>query len=154
MVRWFRGTADALYQNINLIEQATPDYVVVFGADHIYRMNIREMIEYHVAKRATATVAAIPVERRYASEFGVIEANADGRIMGFHEKNPDAPSMPGDPTGMPWTTNPTTGGLSFSSRLIASTGTCPCLWTSKRFVIEAQTVRDVTSCSVSSVSGP
>jgi len=94
---WFRGTADALYQNINLIEQATPDYIAVFGADHIYRMNIREMIEFHVRKGAKATVAAIPVDRRYAAEFGVIEAEEDGRIIGFHEKNPDAPSMPGDP---------------------------------------------------------
>lgn len=94
---WFRGTADALYQNINLIEQATPDYVAVFGADHIYRMNIREMIEFHIAKGAKATVAAIPVEKQYASEFGVIEAEADGRIVGFHEKDPNAPTIPGDP---------------------------------------------------------
>jgi glucose-1-phosphate adenylyltransferase len=95
---WFLGTADALYQNINLIEQATPDYVAVFGADHIYRMNMREMLEFHVKSGAKATVAAIPVERKYASEFGVIETAADGRIIGFHEKNPDAPTMPGDPT--------------------------------------------------------
>lgn len=95
--QWFRGTADALYQNINLIEQANPEYIAVFGADHIYRMNIREMIEFHVNTGAKATVAAIPVDRRYASEFGVIEAERDGRIIGFHEKNPDAPSIPGDP---------------------------------------------------------
>lgn len=94
---WFLGTADALYQNINLIEQATPDYVAVFGADHIYRMNMREMLDFHVRSGAKATVAAIPVERRYASEFGVIEVAPDGRIIGFHEKNPDAPSMPGNP---------------------------------------------------------
>lgn len=96
--QWFRGTADALYQNINLIEQANPEYIAVFGADHIYRMNIREMIEFHVNTGAKATVAAIPVDRRYASEFGVIEAEMDGRIIGFHEKNPDAPSIPGDPS--------------------------------------------------------
>jgi glucose-1-phosphate adenylyltransferase len=94
---WYRGTADAIYQNINLIEQADPHYVVIFGADHIYRMNIREMLEFHLHKRAQATVAAIPVERSQAAEFGVIEASADGRITGFHEKNPDAPAMPGDP---------------------------------------------------------
>ena len=94
---WYRGTADALYQNINLIEQASPDYVVIFGADHIYRMNIRAMVEYHAAKDATVTVAAIPTDRKYASEFGVIEADADGRIVGFHEKDPNAPSMPSDP---------------------------------------------------------
>ena len=70
---WYRGTADAIYQNINLIEQADPDFVVIFGADHIYRMNIREMLEFHMHKRAQATVAAIPVRRELASEFGVIE---------------------------------------------------------------------------------
>ncbi len=95
---WYRGTADAIYQNINLIEQADPHYVAIFGADHIYRMNIREMLEFHLHKRAQATVAAIPVSRDQASEFGVIETSLDGRITGFHEKNANAPSMPGDPT--------------------------------------------------------
>jgi glucose-1-phosphate adenylyltransferase len=94
---WYRGTADAIYQNINLIEQADPEYVAIFGADHIYRMNIREMLEFHVNKQAAATVAAIPVERRFAHEFGVIETAPDGAIVGFHEKNPEAPTMPGDP---------------------------------------------------------
>ena len=94
---WYRGTADAIYQNINLIEQADPHLVVIFGADHIYRMNIREMVEYHMQKRAQVTVSAIPVEREYSSEFGVIETNEEGQIGGFHEKNPDAPTMPGDP---------------------------------------------------------
>src|SRR6204780_936281 len=93
---WYRGTADAIYQNINLIEQADPHVVVIFGADHIYRMNIREMLEFHMHKRAQATVAAIPVARDQASEFGVIEAAADGAVVGFHEKNADAPSIPGD----------------------------------------------------------
>ena len=94
---WYRGTADALYQNLNLIEQSDPHIVAVFGADHIYRMNIRAMIEYHEQKRAQATVAAIPVPKEYASEFGVIEMSPDGRIVRFHEKNPDAPAMPGNP---------------------------------------------------------
>jgi glucose-1-phosphate adenylyltransferase len=95
---WYRGTADAMYQNINLIEQADPDYIVIFGADHIYRMNIREMLEYHVHKRAQLTIAAYPVERQFSREFGVIETAPDNSIVGFHEKNPDAPAMPGDPT--------------------------------------------------------
>ncbi|MBL8232528.1 MAG: NTP transferase domain-containing protein, partial [Bryobacterales bacterium] len=69
---WYRGTADAIYQNINLIEQADPHLVCIFGADHIYRMNIREMIEYHEQKRAQVTVAAIPVEKHYSKEFGAI----------------------------------------------------------------------------------
>jgi glucose-1-phosphate adenylyltransferase len=94
---WYRGTADAIYQNINLIEQADPHVVAIFGADHIYRMNIRQMIEYHVEKRAGVTVAAIPVEKEYASEFGVIETTPDGSIIGFHEKKADAPTMPENP---------------------------------------------------------
>ncbi|MGD0201495.1 MAG: glucose-1-phosphate adenylyltransferase [Bryobacteraceae bacterium] len=93
---WYQGTADAIYQNINLIEQADPHIVAIFGADHVYRMNIRKMIEFHEQKRAAVTVAAIPVDKRQAGELGVIEAGADGRIMGFHEKNPDAPTLPGD----------------------------------------------------------
>jgi len=95
---WYRGTADAIYQNINLIEQAEPHLVVIFGADHIYRMNIREMIEFHVQKRAQVTISAIPVEKKEASEFGVIETEEDGSVVGFHEKKPDAPTMPGDPS--------------------------------------------------------
>ncbi|MBV8833036.1 MAG: glucose-1-phosphate adenylyltransferase [Acidobacteriaceae bacterium] len=94
---WYRGTADAITQNINLIEQADPHVVVIFGADHIYRMNIRQMIEYHVEKRAGVTVAAIPVPREHAIEFGVIETTPEGRIIGFHEKKADAPTMPTDP---------------------------------------------------------
>ena len=94
---WYRGTADAIYQNMNLIEQSDPHLVAIFGADHIYRMNVAAMIDFHRAKRADVTVAAIPVARTHAHEFGVIEVNEGGRIMAFHEKNPDAPTMPGDP---------------------------------------------------------
>ncbi len=95
---WYRGTADAITQNVNLIEQTDPHVVVIFGADHIYRMNIRQMIEYHAEKRAGVTVAAIPVEKEFASEFGVIETTPEGNIIGFHEKKVDAPTMPDDPT--------------------------------------------------------
>ncbi|MGD1096225.1 MAG: glucose-1-phosphate adenylyltransferase [Bryobacteraceae bacterium] len=94
---WYRGTADAIYQNINLIEQADPHFVVIFGADHIYRMNIREMIEYHMHKRAQATIASIPVRRELAAEFGVIETAADSSVLAFHEKRADAPTIPADP---------------------------------------------------------
>jgi glucose-1-phosphate adenylyltransferase len=94
---WYQGTADAIYQNVNLLEQAHPDLVVIFGADHVYRMNIREMIEFHLQKEAEVSVAAIPVEKRLASEFGVIETDPAGRIIGFHEKRADAPTIPGDP---------------------------------------------------------
>jgi glucose-1-phosphate adenylyltransferase len=93
---WYQGTADAIYQNINLVEQSDPHVVAIFGGDHIYRMNIMSMIEYHVQKAAEVTVAAIPVDRKHAAEFGVIETAHDGRILNFHEKNPEAPTMPGD----------------------------------------------------------
>ncbi len=93
---WYRGTADAIHQNINLIEQASPGVVVIFGADHIYRMNIRQMIDYHIEKRASVTVAAIPVEKELASEFGVLETTPNSSIVGFHEKQADAPTMPND----------------------------------------------------------
>ncbi|MFZ1415310.1 MAG: glucose-1-phosphate adenylyltransferase [Defluviicoccus sp.] len=95
---WYRGTADAIHQNVNLIEQSAPDLILVFGADHIYRMNIRQMIEFHEQKRAHVTVAAIPTDKKYAKEFGVIETTFGNRIVGFHEKNPNAPTMPTDPT--------------------------------------------------------
>lgn len=95
---WYRGTADAIFQNVNLAEQAEPDLVAIFGADHIYRMDIRQMIEFHLKKGADATVSAIPVEKELASEFGVIETAADGSIIGFHEKRADAPTVPGDPS--------------------------------------------------------
>jgi glucose-1-phosphate adenylyltransferase len=95
---WYQGTADAIFQNINLIEQSDPHVVAIFGGDHIYRMNIGSMIDFHMAKRAEVTVAANPFPREYAAEFGVIEANEEGRILGFHEKNSMAPTMPGDPS--------------------------------------------------------
>jgi glucose-1-phosphate adenylyltransferase len=93
---WYQGTADAIFQNRNLLEQSDPHVVAIFGGDHVYRMNVMSMIEYHAQKSADVTVAAIPVHRRHASEFGVIEVSEDGHILAFHEKNPDAPTMPGD----------------------------------------------------------
>jgi glucose-1-phosphate adenylyltransferase len=94
---WYQGTADAIFQNVNLIEQSDPHLVAIFGGDHIYRMNIASMIDFHRAKKADVTVAAIPVPKVQAREFGVIEAREDGRIVAFHEKDPNAPTMPGDP---------------------------------------------------------
>jgi len=93
---WYQGTADAIFQNMNLVEQSDPHLVAIFGGDHIYRMNVASMIDFHKAKQAEVTVAAIPVPRVQAAEFGVIEANEEGRIMAFHEKKPNAPTMPGD----------------------------------------------------------
>jgi len=95
---WYQGTADAIFQNINLVEQSDPHVVAIFGGDHIYRMNVASMIDFHMARHAEVTVAANPFAREYAGEFGVIEASGDGRILAFHEKNPKAPTMPGDPS--------------------------------------------------------
>ena len=94
--RWFSGSADAIYQNLNLINDERPDVVCVFGADHIYRMDPRQMVDQHLESGAGVTVAAIPVPRDEATEFGVIEASDDGTIIDFHEKSPEPPTMPGD----------------------------------------------------------
>lgn len=94
---WYRGTADAIYQNLNLIEQSKPDVVIVFGADHVYRMNILEMIEFHRQMTTDVTIATMKVDRRFAADFGVVESMADGHIVRFIEKDPEAPGVPGDP---------------------------------------------------------
>src|SRR5438128_97296 len=88
--RWFAGSADAIFQNFNLIYDEGPDYILVFGADNIYRMDPRQMLEYHVASGAGLTVAALRVPRVQASAFGVIEPDASGRIAAFREKPADA----------------------------------------------------------------
>jgi glucose-1-phosphate adenylyltransferase len=94
---WYLGTADAIYQNVNLIDDVDEQLVAIFGADHVYRMNIREMIEFHERMGAEVSVAAMPVSSSLAAEFGVIEAAPDGKILGFHEKQTQAPTMPGEP---------------------------------------------------------
>ncbi len=91
---WFQGTADAVYQNINLIEDQNPELVIVFGADHIYRMDIRQMIDFHLDKGADVTVAARPVPLEQASAFGVIVTDRDKRITGFQEKPEHPAPMP------------------------------------------------------------
>ncbi len=94
--QWFQGSADAIYQNLNLIYDERPDIVCVFGADHIYRMDPSQLVDHHLAVGAGVTVAAIPVSRSEATAFGVIESDVDGRILAFHEKSPNPPTMPGD----------------------------------------------------------
>ena len=94
---WFSGSADAIYQNLNLISDEHPDVVCVFGADHIYRMDPRQMVQQHVDSGAGVTVAAIPVPVAEAREFGVIEADTNGRIVAFHEKVDDPPTMAAKP---------------------------------------------------------
>lgn len=95
---WYQGTADAVLQNLDLIDDFDPSLVAVFGADHIYRMDVNQMIAFHRDRAADLTVAARPVPLAEASQFGVIEVDTEGRILGFQEK-PDAPTpIPGDPT--------------------------------------------------------
>jgi glucose-1-phosphate adenylyltransferase len=92
---WFQGSADAIYQNLNLIHDESPDLVCVFGADHIYRMDPRQMVAHHQEVGAGVTVAAIPVPQHEATDFGVIEVDDSGRILAFHEKSAEPPTMPG-----------------------------------------------------------
>jgi glucose-1-phosphate adenylyltransferase len=96
--QWFQGSADAIYQNLNLIYDENPDIVCVFGADHIYRMDPRQMVNQHVETGAGVTVAAIPVPKREALDFGVIEVDEHAKIKAFHEKVAEPPTMPGDTT--------------------------------------------------------
>jgi glucose-1-phosphate adenylyltransferase len=96
--RWFTGSADALFQNMNLLDDEQPDHVIVFGADHIYRLDPRQMLNTHIESGAGVTVAAIrlPVEESF--QFGTIERAADSnKIIGFHEKKVGAPTIPGAP---------------------------------------------------------
>ncbi len=95
---WYTGSADAIHQSMNLITDERPDIVIVFGADHVYRMDPRQMIEQHVTHGAGVTVAAIPVPRAEAPAFGIISVAADGRTVdAFLEKPADPPAMPGHP---------------------------------------------------------
>lgn len=94
---WFLGTADAVFQNINLIHQHNPELVIIFGADHIYRMDIRQMIKFHLEKDAFVTIAARPVLIEQASSFGVIMTDSGKRIIGFQEKPKKPTPMPDDP---------------------------------------------------------
>lgn len=93
----FRGTADAVYQNLHLIERHQPDLVAVFAADHIYRMDVRQMAAFHLERKASVSVAAVPVPISQASSFGVMMTDSDGLIRDFQEKPQQPPAIPGDP---------------------------------------------------------
>ncbi|MFC0314258.1 glucose-1-phosphate adenylyltransferase [Gordonia phosphorivorans] len=95
--RWYTGSADAIYQSMNLIFDDKPDYIVVFGADHVYRMDPAQMVEQHIATGAAVTVAGIRVPRKEAIAFGCIDADADRKITSFVEKPSDPPGTPDDP---------------------------------------------------------
>jgi len=93
---WFQGTADAIYQNINLFYQHRPQLVAVFGADHIYRMDVRQMVRFHLERQADVTVAARPVPLEQGSSFGIITVDKDGRIQTFDEKPKHPVPIPHD----------------------------------------------------------
>ena len=95
--RWFTGSADAIFQSLNLVFDEEPDYVVVFGADHVYRMDPMQMINAHIESGAGVTVAGIRMAKSIAHDFGVIQAGPDGRtIKEFVEKPSNPPTIPGD----------------------------------------------------------
>ncbi|GHE14145.1 glucose-1-phosphate adenylyltransferase [Klenkia taihuensis] len=95
--RWFTGSADAIFQSLNLIHDARPEIVVVFGADHVYRMDPAQMIDQHLQTGAGVTVAGLRVPRRDADQFGVIDATAEGKVKSFLEKPSDPPGLPDSP---------------------------------------------------------
>ena len=97
--KWFEGSADAIYQNLNIITDEEPEYTFVFGADHVYRMDVQQMLDFHKSTRADLTVAAIPIPIEEAEDFGIIEVDTEGRMIGFTEKpKSGAKCIPGDPT--------------------------------------------------------
>jgi len=114
---WYRGTADAVHQNLHLIRRAKPKFVAIFGADHIYKMNIRQMLDYHKENKASVTVAAIPVRTESAGQFGVLQVDDDLRILGFEEKPPQPKAIPGEPE---WTLI-SMGNYIFDTKLLLET---------------------------------
>jgi glucose-1-phosphate adenylyltransferase len=95
--QWYRGTADAIYQNLRLLDRTRPEMVAVFGADHVYKMNVRQMIDFHQSREAGVTVACMPVPKEDASAFGIIEVDEQWRICGFKEKPANPLTIPGQP---------------------------------------------------------
>jgi glucose-1-phosphate adenylyltransferase len=96
--QWYQGSADAIYQSMNLINDADPEYIVVFGADHVYRMDASQMVAAHIERGNGVTVAGIRVPRVEATEFGVIKTGPDGHVIeGFLEKPADPPGLPDSP---------------------------------------------------------
>ena len=95
---WYRGTADAIYQNVFHITDEDPDYVCIFGGDHIYKMDVSQMLDYHKEKNADLTISAIPIPIEEAHKFGIIEVDDDWKLINFVEKPQTAPkSIPGNP---------------------------------------------------------
>ncbi len=94
---WYRGTADAVRQNLNLVNDFSPDIVAIFGADHIYRMDISQMIKFHVENNADVTVSALTVPAKHSSQFGIIAVDSKNRITGFEEKPREPKHIPSNP---------------------------------------------------------
>lgn len=95
---WFKGTADSIHQNRNLVTDHAPDIVLVFGADHIYRMDVRQMVRFHLERGADATISALPAPLEAAREFGVLAVDREGRVERFDEKPANPQPIPGDPS--------------------------------------------------------
>ncbi len=98
--QWYQGTADAIYQNMYTLQEERPDLLLILSGDHIYKMDYRKMIAFHLEKKADLTVATIRMDRSLSREFGVIEADGDWRIVGFQEKPEEPRTLPGDPQGI------------------------------------------------------
>jgi glucose-1-phosphate adenylyltransferase len=96
-VSWYKGTADAVRQNLDILRARNPAYVLVLAGDHIYKMDYGAMLEEHIAKGADVTVACVEVPRSQASAFGVMAVDEEDRVVGFLEKVPDPPGLPGNP---------------------------------------------------------
>jgi glucose-1-phosphate adenylyltransferase len=94
--QWYQGTADAVYQNIYVIEKERPEYVLILAGDHIYKMNYQTMIQFHKDNKADVTVGALRVPKKDATDFGVMEIDPTQRIVGFEEKVPNPKTVPGD----------------------------------------------------------
>lgn len=94
---WYMGTADAVFQNINQILDADPNYLCIFGGDHIYKMDVSQMLDYHKKKKSDLTISAIQVPIEEASEFGIMEIDEDWKLIGFEEKPQNPKTIPGNP---------------------------------------------------------
>ena len=92
---WYRGTSDAIYQNIYILERERPEYVLILSGDHIYKMDYSHMLRYHVERNADLTVACIEVTREEASRFGIMQVDTDSRIISFEEKPSEPKAIPG-----------------------------------------------------------
>ncbi|MCX7803661.1 MAG: glucose-1-phosphate adenylyltransferase [Planctomycetota bacterium] len=95
---WYLGTADAIYQNVYILEREKPDRVLILAGDHVYKMNYQEMVDFHLAKKAEMTIACVEVDKSRASQLGIVVINEDQRVIGFKEKpKENPPTIPGNP---------------------------------------------------------